>query len=140
MVRKAIENDIQQIEKLGLLINEKFPKLFIMHEVIQEKYAKVYVFEQRGKIIGFLHVTDLGETIDIVNIAVSPEYQNQDIGSILIDYMITDATPSLKLITLEVAVDNEKAINLYKKFGFEIINIRKDYYYKKDAYLMGRKF
>ena len=44
------------------------------------------------------------------------------------------------MITLEVAVNNEPAISLYKKFGFEIISTRKNYYDNVDAYLMGVKY
>ena len=43
------------------------------------------------------------------------------------------------LITLEVASKNIAAINLYEKFGFEIVNVRKNYYPDgDDAYLMAR--
>ena len=39
-------------------------------------------------------------------------------------------------IMLEVSTDNRPAINLYKKVGFQIINVRKNYYENKDAYVM----
>ena len=44
-----------------------------------------------------------------------------------------------KLITLEVRASNNPAINLYKKFGFEICGNRKNYYSNKteDAILMS---
>ena len=40
---------------------------------------------------------------------------------------------------LEVNTENIAAINLYKKFNFEIINTRKKYYEGKDAYIMERR-
>jgi len=45
---------------------------------------------------------------------------------------------SVEEISLEVRVSNEKAINLYHSFGFEVKGIRKDYYQDnhEDAYLM----
>lgn len=39
-------------------------------------------------------------------------------------------------ITLEVAVNNKSALNLYKKLGFKIVTIRKNYYENSDGYLM----
>ena len=43
-------------------------------------------------------------------------------------------------VTLEVRVSNEKAIGLYKKFGFSLAGIRKEYYEdnKEDAYIMWK--
>ena len=42
-----------------------------------------------------------------------------------------------EFIHLEVRKDDKKAVGLYKKFGFEEINVRKDYYGKnKDASCM----
>jgi len=55
------------------------------------------------------------------------------------DYLFSELNDSVETVTLEVAVNNEAAINLYKKFGFEIIHIRKKYYNGIDAYLMGRR-
>ena len=46
---------------------------------------------------------------------------------------------NLKVITLEVATKNIPALNLYEKFGFEVIHVRKNYYKDDDAYLMSRK-
>ena len=44
-------------------------------------------------------------------------------------------------ITLEVRVSNQRAINLYKKFGFVEEGIRKEYYEdnKEDALIMWKR-
>jgi ribosomal protein S18 acetylase RimI-like enzyme len=40
---------------------------------------------------------------------------------------------------LEVDVSNDEAIELYKKLGYETLNIRKNYYgYGRDAQIMRR--
>ena len=39
---------------------------------------------------------------------------------------------------LEVKEDNLKAISLYKKHGFKVIHIRKNYYKDKDALIMEK--
>ena len=44
-----------------------------------------------------------------------------------------------KNITLEVKEDNEPAIKLYEKFGFEKKAIREGYYNGVDGILMERK-
>ena len=81
---------------------------------------------------------ELEESVDILNVLVKEKYRRQKIASCLIDYMISELQDSVKLITLEVRKSNKAAINLYEKFGFEIINIRQKYYGNEDAYLMGR--
>ena len=42
-------------------------------------------------------------------------------------------------ITLEVRVSNIRAINLYKKFGFREVALRKYYYGDEDAILMEKQ-
>ena len=44
-----------------------------------------------------------------------------------------------KNITLEVRVSNEIARNLYKKFGFREVALRKFYYGDEDAILMEKQ-
>ncbi len=140
MVREANIYDINYINDLGLKLNNKFIKLFNMKEILKEEISTVYVYEDKNEIKGFLHITKLYEIIDIVNIVVDENVRNKGIGTILLDYLFSGLNKDIKLITLEVAVDNKPAIALYKKFGFQIYNERKHYYRNKNAYVMGRRF
>lgn len=137
MIRLATSNDILEINKLGSLIESNFSNLFDIKSILNESISKVYVYDDDG-VKGFLHITCLYETIDIINIVVDPLYRRKKIASNLLDHMLGDLNSEVKTITLEVNVNNESAINLYKKFGFEIVNNRKKYYGDEDAYLMGR--
>lgn len=84
--------------------------------------------------------TELNETADIIELIVQEEYRGRNIATCLLDYMISDLNDSVKLITLEVRKSNKIAIQLYQKFGFQIVHIRKRYYGDgEDAYLMGRR-
>ena len=42
-------------------------------------------------------------------------------------------------LSLEVNINNQFAIKLYNKYGFEVVVIRKGYYNGVDGYLMERK-
>jgi ribosomal protein S18 acetylase RimI-like enzyme len=56
-----------------------------------------------------------------LGIVVSDKFQGQGVGKALMDYMIGEAKKqNMKKIWLGVYSDNEKAIEFYKKFGFEI--------------------
>ena len=68
------------------------------------------------------------------------EYRNKGLGTKLRTYL-DDIAYRTKVIniTLEVRVSNEIAINLYKKFGFREVALRKYYYGDEDGILMEKQ-
>ena len=75
--------------------------------------------------------------------AVKKKYQRKGLGTRLLTFCIDKAKDNgIKSISLHVQVQNEPAINLYKKCGFAITKTTKRYYTKEDyptnqdAYLM----
>lgn len=89
-------------------------------------YLLVYHESQLVALIGARFY--LKET-HITNLSVVPDFQNQGIGTWLMELMIDLARQkSSELVSLEVRIDNEKAKQLYKKLGFEALFIRKNYY------------
>ncbi len=137
MIRKATNSDISRIYELGSMLHKNYCNVNDLDKMLKEEYFKVFVAEEKGEIVGFLSATELYETIDILDLYVLPEFRRKHIASGLINYMISDASDRVSLVTLEVAVDNQSAVQLYQKFGFEIACKRLFYYGDKDAYLMG---
>jgi ribosomal-protein-alanine N-acetyltransferase len=77
--------------------------------------------------------------MEIDNIKVDEEYQNQGIGTKLMEYLINIAIKNHVMnITLEVRVSNNIARKLYKKFGFREVALRKYYYGDEDGILMEK--
>ena len=140
MIRYAQLEDIERINVLGETLHHNFAKLFNVAEMLEDKLAKVLVYIEDEKVVGFIIATCLYENVDILSIVVDPLYRRKHIASNLIDYLFGEIKDTVQVVTLEVAVNNESAINLYKKFGFEVINTRKKYYNDVDGYLMGRRF
>ena len=138
MVRYANVYDIPRINELGSLLNDNFRMVNNINEMLEDKYSKVLVYEEDDMVVGFIIATDLKETCDILSLVVDPKYRNKMVASNLLDYLISELDENLKLITLEVASKNIAAIKLYEKFGFEVVNVRKNYYKDDDAYLMAR--
>lgn len=138
MIRNATPNDLLEVNKLGLLVNKDYENLFKLDQIINDKYAKFFVYEKDSKVIGFIHVNELDEAIDLINLVVDPAYRRKKIGSLLLKHIIADAKETVKMITLEVSASNKTAQKLYEKFDFEIISIRPNYYNNEDGYLMGR--
>ena len=140
MVRYANVYDIRRIKELGSLLHDNFVQVNDLNEMLEDGFSKVLVYEEELEVVGFITATDLGETCDIVSLVVDPRYRNKMVASNLIDYLISELSENLKIITLEVDSNNIAAINLYEKFGFEVVNVRRHYYSNgDDAYLMARE-
>lgn len=83
-------------------------------------------------------VLDEGSLSDI---AVLSEYRQKGIAKILMQSMLAEAEKrNLCFVTLEVRQGNAPAINLYQKFGFEVVGKRPGYYKDpaEDAILMTK--
>ena len=75
----------------------------------------------------------------ITNVAVHSDYRGQKIGDKLIKALVKICKDNnIISMTLEVRVSNIVAQNLYKKYGFKLAGIRKEYYSdnKEDAMIM----
>jgi len=92
-----------------------------------------------NKSVGYLEYSLIYDRMEIDNIQVEEEYRKQGIGTKLMAYLVSMAI-SLRVIniTLEVRVSNEIARNLYKKFGFREVALRKYYYGDEDGILMEK--
>lgn len=92
------------------------------------------------KLYGFAGINLILDEAHIANIAVRKDKRRMKIGSTLLENLISIAKEKkASLITLEVNEENLPAINLYKKYGFEILGKRKKYYYNQfDAYIMTK--
>ena len=68
-------------------------------------------------------------------LVVDENYRRKKIATNLLNCLITNSKPNQK-IYLEVSANNKNAIELYNKFNFNVVNIRKKYYKNVDAYVM----
>ncbi len=104
--------------------------------------SKCFVYEEDEEIVGFILIDLFDDRAEVIDIAVSLLYRNKKIGDKLLKHIIEICkNKGCENITLEVKVNNQPAIKLYKNNGFKILSIRKKYYSNGtlDAYLMIRK-
>ena len=92
---------------------------------------------KNDEIAGFLAIQQLAGELEITNIAIKKAYQGHGLGSQLLANLDQMDYP----IFLEVRASNAPAQALYKKFGFDIIGKRKQYYHEpvEDAIIMKRE-
>ena len=139
MIIDATLNDLDKIYELGSLINKNFKNNYPQESLFND-YTKILLYKDDVEISGFIHYEIMYETVNILNIVVSETERRKNIGTLLIDNMLSDLNnKEIENIMLEVNSNNIPAINLYKKFNFEIINTRKKYYNGEDAYIMERR-
>ena len=97
-----------------------------------------YVIDNRS--VGYLEYSLIYDRMEIDNFLVLDEYRNKGIGTKLLAHLISLAINYRVInITLEVRVSNDVAINLYKKFGFREVALRKYYYGDEDGILMEKR-
>lgn len=102
----------------------------------ESPFLKNYVYVEKEIPIGIISYSLIYDRIELEYIWTNKQYRNKGIASKLMDKMFEE---NVNNITLEVRTTNEKAINLYKKYGFKIASIRTKYYGNEDAYLMVRE-
>jgi ribosomal-protein-alanine N-acetyltransferase len=97
-----------------------------------------------GKLLGYAGIALLGTAADpeseVHTIAVDPARHRSGTGSALLAAMLDEADRHGGPVFLEVRTDNDPAIALYRKHGFEVLGVRKRYYQPSgaDAYTMRR--
>lgn len=134
MIRKAKIRDLKEINILGEILHPGFERLFHLETEIYKKEAIILVNEDENKINGYLYAIDFIDNIDLLSIFVDNNYRHQNIASKMLDELIKLSIN--KTITLEVSSENIPALNLYLKYGFKTVGIRKKYYQNSDALVM----
>ena len=128
---------IQEIEKS---IPQFLWKNQIQKNLIDNPFTQYYIYKKENQIVGFINYDILYERAELIYIAVLEEEQNQGIGSKLLQSMIKECeNQQLENITLEVSIENTKAIQLYQKLGFKKVATRKKYYQGVDGILMEKE-
>ena len=115
----------------------------LIYQILSDVYDKspwtmeyFYVYDQE-EVVGFLALQNLVGELEVTNIAVLKAYQGRGYASQLMKHLEDRSEP----IFLEVRISNQVAQALYRKFGFESLGIRKNYYHEpqEDAVIMRRE-
>ena len=143
MIREMTLNDLDVICEMELrLFSSPWSRKDYETELKENPFSHLYVAENEdGTIVGYAGVWTTFDQAQITTIGVDKPYRRQHWASQLMDKLLqVSAENDCEVISLEVRVSNEAAMSCYKKYGFDIINIRKSYYQDnhEDAYLMMR--
>ena len=159
LIRSAVNQDATAILELSKeVIGEEIYQLtsgaeFMMTIDGEEKWIEshlsnpnhiILVAKMNSKIVGLLNFSN-GHRQRIAHtgefgISVEKSFRDQGIGSLLLQVLIDWATQNktIEKLCLNVHSNNERAIGLYKKMGFEIEGIKKrDLKYGDGQYVEG---
>lgn len=130
MIRKLRIDEVEAANKLLFNFNYN-----LNTESFNNPFFNSLVYIDDG-IKGIIIYNLLYDRVEIDYIIVDKNYRKKGIGSLLLKQVEKN---KLNNITLEVRESNIYAINFYKKNGFEIVAIRKNYYGTENGYLMLKK-
>lgn len=96
------------------------------------------------RIIAYLFFYRVLDQAELLNIAVSPDFQGRGLGSCLLQYCLDQLRRHTARLHLEVRTSNFPAIALYLRSGFKQVGERRGYYRdgnsSEDALLMAFDF
>ena len=132
---------LSDFKKIENIYDTEFPntwKISILESELNNSSSKYIVAYMSEKIVGFAGVLFSVDTADITNIVVRKSYRHMGIGSKLLEELINLTKENNKsCLTLEVNINNVYAQQLYNKYNFKNLGIRKKYYNgTDDAYIM----
>ena len=88
------------------------------------------------KPVGYLKARVVRDEVEIISILIDKKFRQRGIGKGLLNKLLNIAfKKKIHNIFLEVSVENQIAINLYKKFNFIKVGKRKNYYFQYGRYI-----
>ncbi len=109
----------------------------ILEQEFNNENTTYIVAKDDNLVVGFAGILVIMDEANIMNIVTKKDKRKLGIGSLLLEKLIEiSKLKKLASITLEVNEKNIPAINLYKKYNFQQVGIRKKYYDNTDAAIL----
>lgn len=134
---------ISDLDSISNILETEFDDFWnynILKSELEDSNSLYIVCKQNDKIIGFAGITIILDIAELNNIVIKKSHRGKGYSSLLLSRLIDIAYDNKCIqLNLEVANKNLIAINLYKKFNFEKVGLRKNYYNGQDAILLTKK-
>lgn len=142
MIRPMRFDDIDIVYKMERkLFPNPWPKVFFERD-LEAPETVALIAEYEGRIVGYAisRCVDV-KKLHITNIAVNEKYQRRGIATrLMINLERIAGERGCNYAYLEVRTNNDAAIDFYKRIGYDVSHIHKQYYiYGDDAYVMQKK-
>lgn len=129
-ISKAQSTDLQALIDLekSIFLSDRISRKQFIYNIKKQKYF--FVAKMQNLSVGYILCFEYKKTIRVYSLAVGENYQGQGIGKKLLQYILDNSS---KNISLEVNINNFKAICLYRKLGFKISKQIDNFYENGDA-------
>jgi ribosomal protein S18 acetylase RimI-like enzyme len=140
---------VQIKNSFSTLFKVVYPDEFFENVNQNKKYKSIIAFDKTNNdLIGYSHIKICEKKkAEILTLGVLKEHQNKHYGSQILSKVIEELTIlGIKEINLFVQESNLKAIQLYKKYGFDLEKKIENYYFSfkepedKSAFCMKLNF
>jgi [ribosomal protein S18]-alanine N-acetyltransferase len=126
----------------SLFGEEAWSRQMLAGELREQPASRYYLVAlDGGTLVGYGGLLAAGRQADVVTLAVAADQWGRGIGSALLTTLLTEAARrGCSEVFLEVRTDNQRAQQLYRRYGFAPIGVRKGYYQPSgaDALVMRR--
>jgi ribosomal-protein-alanine N-acetyltransferase len=132
VIRKATKQDLPdiiRIEAASFDFFDRFPVTLFLYYLHKFKDGFFVILDLTGSIVGYAIIAGTNRFGYILSIAVHPDNRNQGFAKVLIMFLESECREKrIPKLRLDVRVDNQSAIELYKKLGLEEVKVKKNFY------------
>ncbi|GMU56345.1 MAG: ribosomal-protein-alanine acetyltransferase [Candidatus Xenobia bacterium] len=130
VVEPMREGDVASVRRIeGSSFATTWPDEAFLNELKTNRSAHYLVARQGDEVLGYAGVWLVLDEAHITSIAVDPARRGGGLGKRLLYHLLRSCQAlGARWATLEVRVDNEVALKMYRRFGFARIGLRKGYY------------
>lgn len=123
---------LEDLDSISSSLDSEFDSFWNYNNIkseINKSDSFVLVAKENNKVIGFASIWKAIDVMHLMDIVVAKNHRRKHIASILMKEIINISLKNnINELTLEVSQNNLPALNLYTKFGFKELGIRKNYY------------
>jgi [ribosomal protein S18]-alanine N-acetyltransferase len=129
-IRLAERRDVPDLLEIEVAqFPEPWTRSMMLDEISNAETRRYTVAVEDKKIIGYLGVMFVMDELHVNTIGTLPGYEGRGVATSLMNDAWTVAKEKgVHRATLEVAVSNTRAQELYFRFGFSPVGVRKNYY------------
>ena len=141
MVRPFVAADLEEITSVEADSLSGWSANQLAQELDRE-YGFQFVAMDQGRAVGFVCGQSVAHEAEIFKIGVAKAARRQGVASLLLDYCLAYLADSgVDSCFLELRISNDPAKNLYLKYGFLQVGLRKKYYAMpvEDAIIMKKE-
>lgn len=130
-LRPMAEGDLPEVLAIERVLfpEDAWSEGMFRDELAKQASRHYLVAEQAGQIVGYAGLYAHRGEADVQTVAVRTSHWGRGIGGRLLTALLEEAARrGCTEVYLEVRADNDRAQQLYRRFGFEAVGVRPGYY------------